>query len=41
MDSLIHDVMALFGLTEYQAIEFIKKNKDNIELIIKEEKEDV
>ena len=40
-EQLLHDVMSLFGLNEYQAIEFIKKNIDDIEEIVKEEKQDV
>ena len=40
-EQLLHDVMSLFGLNEYQAIEFIKKNKDDIEEIVKEEKQNV
>lgn len=41
MDKIIHDVMSLFNLTLYQALEFIKNNKEDIDFIVEEEKKDV
>ena len=41
MDKLVHDVMSLFNLTFYQALEFIESNKEDIDFIIEEAKKDV
>lgn len=41
MDKIIHDVMLLFNLTFYQALEFIESNKEDIDFIIEEAKKDV
>lgn len=40
MDKIVHDVMSLFDLTFYQALEFIESNED-IDFIIEEAKKDV
>lgn len=41
MDKIVHDVMSLFNLTFYQALEFIKNNKEDIDFIVEEAKKDV
>ena len=41
MDKIIHDVMSLFNLTFYQALEFIPNNKEDIDFIVEEAKKDV
>lgn len=41
MDKIIHDVMSLFNLTFYQALEFIQQNKEDIDFIVDEAKKDV
>lgn len=41
MDKIIHDVMSLFNLTFYQALEFIQNNKEDIDFIVEEAKKDV
>lgn len=41
MDKIIHDVMSLFNLIFYQALEFIQQNKEDIDFIVEEAKKDV